>query len=653
MSAGTITIRWSGSERTFEANEVITIGRDPACTVVVTAASASRRHAELRVAGASWVLTDLGSSRGTHVEGAAVTSRPIERATTAIIGSLEAGDHLELVPHGDAAATDLPTDLASTGAGVVPTEAADGMRPGGQLRADEVAGATVVTGAGLAVSCAGTTVDLQPGQQAIVGRDADCDLVSTNPTVSRRHLSITQEAGGWIARDLSSSGGTYLDGRRTSAVSLQGSTSLMLGDPDAGERVVIVGAGTRALNPIQRLERAARGRSAVLVAVVAVVAVLAVVVGVLAITTGGGDSAPDNTQLARATVLIDVGSASGSGTIVDAERGLILTNAHVVKPQAAGQAILTGVAASDLDPDPSAIVVAVADGLDKPAEPRFKAKVVAVDGYADLAVIKLSSTFTGASLSDDDLKDLVDVDLGDSDKAKTGDAIRVVGFPGIASSSAATLTAGVIAGTQGDARIGSDRARFNIDAKIGHGNSGGLAVDRDGRLIGIPEGGFVDGDDSIDFMLPVNLAKPLIAAAQKGESYKSPYVTALTGDEELDDFALATSTIDEGFAECGDPAESDAEAGDDEITLSFTYKGFRAGQHQDALIALLDEDSEIIGSVATADQFPYEWKASGTTCVTIPLDPALEVGDYDIVVLLGPNYEHQASDGLVLTVSDS
>jgi hypothetical protein len=63
-----------------------TIGRSRECEVVVDDANVSRRHAELRPRGAAWVLTDLGSTNGTRLDG-----RRIERPEP-----LEPGDRIEV-----------------------------------------------------------------------------------------------------------------------------------------------------------------------------------------------------------------------------------------------------------------------------------------------------------------------------------------------------------------------------------------------------------------------------------------------------------------------------------------------------------------------------------------------------------------------------
>jgi pSer/pThr/pTyr-binding forkhead associated (FHA) protein len=63
-----------------------TVGRSRQCEIVVEDPNVSRRHAELRRRGGSWVLTDLGSTNGSRVNG-----RTVEGPTV-----VKAGDEIEL-----------------------------------------------------------------------------------------------------------------------------------------------------------------------------------------------------------------------------------------------------------------------------------------------------------------------------------------------------------------------------------------------------------------------------------------------------------------------------------------------------------------------------------------------------------------------------
>jgi S1-C subfamily serine protease len=354
--------------------------------------------------------------------------------------------------------------------------AAAATRPGGALRAEAIAGATVVTGEALNIECAGRSYTFQPGHDVSIGRDAQCDIVSTNPTVSRRHARITHDESGWTLRDDGSSSGIFVDGERITERHLAGSVAAWLGDDTTGERLVLVASGTNPAKPRKK-------KTVGVVPIVVVVGLLVVALAGWLVTRSSGGDGPSNDQLGQATVRLVAGDLAGSGTIVDASRGLILTNAHLAAPDAPGSAVREVTFGESLDPSPREIEVRVAPALGKAAEPRFVAKVVAVDGYLDLAVLKITKTIGGQLIEagSDDLDGLVPVKVGDSSHLSTGDAIRVFGYPSAAQSSGVTLSAGVVSGQVKDERIESNSAMLTADIR----QPGGFAGTR-GELVGVP-----------------------------------------------------------------------------------------------------------------------------------------------------------------------
>jgi len=218
---------------------------------------------------------------------------------------------------------------------------------------------------------------------------------------------------------------------------------------------------------------------------------------------------------------------SGSGSIISAD-GLVLTNSHVV---------------SDPDPAyrPDVLGVAVTVRSDQLPELRYLAEMRAVDYQLDLAVIQIVSDLDGRPIDPAQLN-LSYVPLGDSDVLELGDLLQILGYPGIGGETI-TFTEGVVSGFTRERGV-EGRAYVKTDATITGGNSGGLAADRNGRLIGVPTqvgyGGaerFADcryvadtnGDGVIDqrdncipvggfinALRPVNLARPLVEAARTG-----------------------------------------------------------------------------------------------------------------------------------------
>ncbi len=218
---------------------------------------------------------------------------------------------------------------------------------------------------------------------------------------------------------------------------------------------------------------------------------------------------------------------TGSGSIISSD-GLILTNAHVVL--------------SDKFYDVKGLVVALTTNPDYPAESRFRAEVLQVNEGLDLAVIRVTTDLDGNPLDRATLN-LPAVPLGNSDALELGGDLTIMGYPGIGGVTI-TLTSGKVGGFTSENGIGQ-RAFIKTSATIAGGNSGGLAVNQNEELIGVPtqlgyggedqyvdcrvladtnRDGIVDDSDSciptggfINALRPINLALPLIEAARRGE----------------------------------------------------------------------------------------------------------------------------------------
>jgi serine protease Do len=136
----------------------------------------------------------------------------------------------------------------------------------------------------------------------------------------------------------------------------------------------------------------------------------------------------------------------GSGAIVDAKNGYIVTNWHVVH-------------------DADKVNVILHDNR------RLEAEWVKTDAATDLAIIKVKGG------------ELVDVPLGDSDKMEVGDLVMAIGAPeGLPQ----TVTTGIVSAKgRTTGRGGSYQDFLQTDAAINHGNSGGPLVNMQGEVIGI------------------------------------------------------------------------------------------------------------------------------------------------------------------------
>ena len=168
------------------------------------------------------------------------------------------------------------------------------------------------------------------------------------------------------------------------------------------------------------------------------------------------------------------GFSVGSGVIFDAEKGLIVTNAHVVSNQ-------------------KIMVVTLKDGR------RFRANLIAQDTGFDLAIIHISA------------KNLESLNFGDSDKLKVGDFVAAIGSPfGLTQ----TVTSGMISALNRNEpqSAGGVQTYIQTDAPINPGNSGGALVDMQGELIGINTAIFSTsgGNNGIGFAIPSNMVQAVI-----------------------------------------------------------------------------------------------------------------------------------------------
>ncbi|HTL84226.1 MAG TPA: FHA domain-containing protein, partial [Acidimicrobiia bacterium] len=235
----TLSIETSKGTRDFDGPGPIRIGRDPSAELVVDNPNVSRFHAELRQEDGAWRLIDTNSTQGVFVGGQKVENVALDGRTEVVLGRTDEAERITVTasePSSNDAATQLP---APPPAGTILPDDAP-QRPGGGLRDAEVGAAagTVVTDQSINVQCAGQSFTFQPGQKAVFGREADCQVTTDNPTVSRHHAELRFDGTYWHLVDLDSSRGTYVDGERITDTYVYGSQAAWLGDPEAGERIV-------------------------------------------------------------------------------------------------------------------------------------------------------------------------------------------------------------------------------------------------------------------------------------------------------------------------------------------------------------------------------------------------------------------------------
>ncbi len=165
--------------------------------------------------------------------------------------------------------------------------------------------------------------------------------------------------------------------------------------------------------------------------------------------------------------------SQGSGVIVDAKKGYILTNHHVIDKAAE-------------------IHVTLHD------QRELTAKLIGIDPDTDIAVIQVAP------------EDLTDLPFADSDKMRVGDFVVAIGNPfGLGQ----TVTSGIVSAL-GRSGLGLEGYEdfIQTDASINPGNSGGALVNLRGELVGINTAIFSPGragNVGIGFAIPVNMANEI------------------------------------------------------------------------------------------------------------------------------------------------
>jgi serine protease Do len=163
---------------------------------------------------------------------------------------------------------------------------------------------------------------------------------------------------------------------------------------------------------------------------------------------------------------------SGSGTIIS-ESGYILTNFHVVGDTETRQIYKNH-------------AILFTEFPDQPPVYKYIAQIVATDPTYDLAVIKIGLDNKGNKIPSNTR--FVAMPVGNSNDLIPGDAITMVGYPGI-SGSTITFTQGLMSGWLGEDFESGGKNWIKTDGKISHGNSGGAAFNERGELIGVPTAG--------------------------------------------------------------------------------------------------------------------------------------------------------------------
>jgi len=341
----------------------------------------------------------------------------------------------------------------------------------------------------------GDSRELTPGEITI-GRDPSCEILIPDPRASRRHCVVrTKDDGTVEVEDLGSSNGTFVDEQK-----VEGPTPLPLGarlrvgdtvfradETEQGPAPTQVGqapppppgapppppAATPGQPTPSTIERRKLRRGVRVATAIGSVAVVAVVVVAVLFATGvfSGDDGDDEADIpaiveAVRPSTVQVGAfvdgepqGSGTGWVLDADEGLIVTNQHVTN---AGETF----------------TVALDGGEEREATIRASAPC------QDLALLEVEDT-----------EGLESLPIGSQQDLEQGEEVVAVGFPASASiEGQLTATSGIVSVVE----TTFDEQSFDVpmytnviqtDTAINPGNSGGPLVNLDEELVGVNSAG--------------------------------------------------------------------------------------------------------------------------------------------------------------------
>ena len=228
----------------------------------------------------------------------------------------------------------------------------------------------------------------------------------------------------------------------------------------------------------------------------------------------------------------------GSGFVIDAKEGIIVTNNHVIEGA-------------------DEITANFSDGS------KLKAELIGTDPKTDIAVLKVKPN-----------DDLVEVPFGVSEEMEIGDWVMAIGNPfGLGG----TVTMGIVSAQNRDINSGPYDNFIQTDASINRGNSGGPLFNMKGEVIGIntaiisPSGGSI----GIGFSIPSDLATNVIAQLREfGETRRGwlgvsiqPVTDDIAESLGMDD---ARGALVAGVTKGGPAEKSEIEPGD--VVLVFDGK---------------------------------------------------------------------------------
>lgn len=213
--------------------------------------------------------------------------------------------------------------------------------------------------------------------------------------------------------------------------------------------------------------------------------------------------------------------STGSGSIIHPE-GLVLTNYHVVADYDAGRLFNKN----------GLVYLFISPNAKEPPKPLYIGQVIQANKELDLALVKVVLNVDGSKLRA--TPRLPYYELGSVDDVFMGDTLGVVGYPSIGRGTV-TFTTGDVSGFTFFEDGGIEWIK--TEALISFGNSGGTAIDLDGRLVGVPTEVLTatGGSGTMGYVRPIDavpaewLKQSVPEPESEGVTYKGRIVDANSG----------------------------------------------------------------------------------------------------------------------------
>jgi S1-C subfamily serine protease len=324
-------------------------------------------------------------------------------------------------------------------------------------------------------------------------------------------------------------------------------------------------------------------------------------------------TALNHALLATVQVIVPVASeddlySTGSGTVLS-DDGLILTNYHVM-----GE-----IETSTLYNDTGFAGIAVnPTNLRSAPILKYAATLVGGDPDLDLALLRIVGLMEDPNAPLPTNLGLTPITIGDSESLQIGDEVNAFGFPGIGGDTV-TFTSGKLSGFLDEDKDGYSEW-LKVDLNINHGNSGGLATNELGEMIGVPTAGLTDMG-MIGLVRDGNLAMDFVKRAllQPQDNTPSnpgaPYVSNVQFAKAIDSRGRAI-----------DPSvrfDSNTES----IYATFDYGNFTA--NGDFEFSWYHDGFRIYNDLVV-----WEYETNGATWVNLYDEAGLEDGFYEVEIKL-------------------